>query len=95
MDALKSDPGYCKVKGIEKVPDESTFRQLLAKFEQANVHQLQQVNQSLLELKAKIDGYREVWIDIDDTVITLFGNQEGGEVGYNPRYHSRPAVLQS
>ncbi len=91
MDALKSDPGYCKIKGIEKVPDESTFRQLLAKFEQENISQLQQVNQSLLALKANIEGCREVWLDIDDTVITLFGNQEGGEVGYNPRYNGRPS----
>jgi hypothetical protein len=91
MDALKSDPGYCKIKGIEKVPDESTFRQLLARFEQENISQLQQINQSLLALKANIEGCREVWLDIDDTVITLFGNQEGGEVGYNPRYHGRPS----
>ncbi|MEG3068930.1 MAG: hypothetical protein RQM95_12220 [Syntrophaceticus schinkii] len=27
-----------------------------------------------------------------DTVITLHGNQEGGEVGYNPRYHGRPSI---
>jgi hypothetical protein len=91
MDALKTDPGYCKIKGVEKIPDESTFRHLLAKFEQENISQLQQVNQSLLALKASIEGCREVWLDIDDTVITLFGNQEGGEVGYNPRYHGRPS----
>ncbi len=34
---------------------------------------------------------REVWLDIDDTVITLFGNQEGAVVGYNPRYRGRPS----
>lgn len=25
----------------------------------------------------------------DDTIITVFGGQEGSEVGYNPRYHGR------
>ena len=60
MDALKSDPGYCKIKGIEKVADESTFHQFLTKFEQENISQLQKTNQSLLVLKANIDGCREV-----------------------------------
>jgi hypothetical protein len=34
---------------------------------------------------------RLVWIDIDDTVIKLFGEQEGATNGYNPRYHGRPS----
>lgn len=33
----------------------------------------------------------EVWLDYDDTVITLFGGQTDGEVGYNPRYKGRPS----
>jgi hypothetical protein len=49
------------------------------------------INQALLELKARTEPPREVWLDIDDTVITLFGNQEGAEAGYNPRYRRRPS----
>jgi hypothetical protein len=33
----------------------------------------------------------DVTLDFDDTVITLHANQEGGEVGYNPRYRGRPS----
>lgn len=34
-------------------------------------------------------GYRNMTLDVDSTVITRFGEQEGAEVGYNPRYKGR------
>jgi hypothetical protein len=27
--------------------------------------------------------------DLDSTVVTVFGNQEGAAVGYNPRYRGK------
>ncbi len=30
-------------------------------------------------------------LDFDDTVCTVFGNQEGSANGYNPRYKGRPS----
>ena len=40
-------------------------------------------------MKADMEEPREIWLDCDDTVITVFGAQEGAEKGYNPRYHGR------
>lgn len=34
-------------------------------------------------------GYRNMTLDVDSTVITRFGDQQGAEVGYNPRYKGR------
>jgi len=51
--------------------------------------QLSQVNNALLSLKAKSDKPREVWLDIDDSVLTVFGKQQGASKGYNLRYHKR------
>jgi len=34
-------------------------------------------------------GYKHLTLDVDSTVITRFGDQEGAEVGYNPRYKGR------
>ncbi len=34
-------------------------------------------------------GYRNMTLDVDSTVITRFGDQEGAELGYNPRYKGR------
>ncbi|EXX86703.1 transposase [Paenibacillus darwinianus] len=91
MNALQVDPGYQIVKEIERFPDESTFRGLLKSMTWSQLIQLVAINQELLRRKARLEGKRLVWIDIDDTVITLFGEQEGATNGYNPRYHGRPS----
>jgi len=89
MEALKHDPGYQRLKGVDRVADERTLRGLLSQFTPEWVEQLRQVNEAVLDLKADLDAPREVWLDFDDTVITVFGNQEGSTVGYNPHYHGR------
>lgn len=91
MNALQSDPGYQIVKEIERFPEESTFRGLLKNMTWSHLIQLVAINQELLRRKARLEGKRLVWIDVDDTVITLFGEQEGAANGYNPRYHGRPS----
>jgi len=40
---------------------------------------------SLLTKKARLDGPREVWISIDNTVSVLHGKQQKGSSGYNPK----------
>ena len=89
MRALKNDPGYQKTKQIEKVADESTLRNLLNKFTQETLQQLETINKRILIGKWAAEKPREVWIDFDDTVITVFGEQEDSAVGYNPRYPGR------
>jgi hypothetical protein len=91
MDALQSDPGYQTIKAIDRFPDESTFRLFLKKLNESHLIQLIAINKEILHRKAKLEPKRLVWIDIDDTVITLFGEQEGAVNGYNPRYHGRPS----
>ena len=90
MEALQKDPGYQKIKDVLKVADESTLRYFLDRLsEQKGSEQLARLNQSILSLKAQCDSPREVWLDIDDSVITVFGQQKGSEIGYNPRYRGR------
>lgn len=92
MNALQTDPGYQKIKEVTQVADESTLRSFLSIIcEQNALDQLSQVNNALLSLKARSDEPREVWLDIDDSVLTVFGKQEGAKTGYNPRYHGRPS----
>ena len=92
IEALQFDPGYQIVKGLDRFPDESTFRKFLSELDAEHLSQLIAVNRALLHQKARGEETRLIWIDIDDTVITLFGEQEGGAVGYNPRYHGRPSL---
>ena len=91
MEGLKYDPGYKKVKGIEQFPSEGRFRDLMDRVQEAHIKELLEIIQKIIELKSCWDGAREVWLDHDDSVITLFGNQTEGEVGYNPRYKGRPS----
>jgi len=92
MNILQNDPGCQKIKEVTQIPDESTLRNFLSLLcEQKVLDQLPLVNQNLLALKFKSDKPREVWLDIDDSVLTVFGKQNGSEVGYNPRYHGRPS----
>ena len=39
---------------------------------------------------SKIGAVRSIWIDVDSTVKTVFGHQEGAAKGYNP--HKRGAL---
>ena len=90
MNTLQTDPGYQTIKEVTQVADESTLRNFLSLIcEQKALEQMPLVNQELLSLKARSDKPREVWLDIDDSVITVFGKQEGAKKGYNPRYHGR------
>lgn len=91
MERLKYDPGYKKVKGIEEYPSEGRFRDLMGRFKELNIKELLEINRELIDLKSRWEGTREVWFDHDDSVITLFGKQTNGEVGYNPRYKGRPS----
>lgn len=89
MNALKSDLGYQKLKDIDRVPDERTYRYLIEKLSAEDIQKLKAVNQAILQLKADMEKPREIWLDCDDSVITVFGTQKGAEKGYNPRYHGR------
>ena len=88
-ECLRFDPGYKDLKGINRFPSEKVFRDFLGSFTNEHLQELCEINRSLIQLRSQWTGPREVWFDIDGTVITIFGEQEGGEVRYNPRYKGR------
>jgi len=90
---LRYDPGYLKIKGdLEDFPDETGFRRLFKAMKPESLEELRCINRKLMEMRSKTKEPTEIWMDCDDTVVTLHGSQEGGEVGYNPRYHGRPSI---
>ena len=56
--------------------------------------ELRSINKQILDLKSQTEDVREVCINFDDTVVTIFGNQEGCGIGYNPRYNGRPSFKE-
>jgi len=90
-EALRFDPGYKDVKGIDRFPSEKVFRNFFSIFELEHLEELCEINRRLLELRSSWEEPKEVWFDIDSTTITLFGEQQGGQIRYNARYHGRPS----
>lgn len=91
---LANDVGYKKIKEVDRLPSEKVCKDILKSLPQEALLELRNINKQILELKSKTEGAREVCINIDDTVITIFGNQEGAGIGYNPRYKGRPSFKE-
>lgn len=45
-------------------------------------------------MQSQYEKPREVMLDFDDTVCTVFGSQEGSANGYNPRYKGRASFKE-
>jgi hypothetical protein len=95
---------FCRVMGLEgsiarrvrldRLPTAQALRDFMEGFTEANVKELLAVNRDVLS--AATSGGREpltVSFLSDDTVITVYGRQEGAEVGYNPRKKGRRSYL--
>ena len=86
--ALRCDPVNPPLLGMRKVLSEDSVRRGVAKIEEAK---------GLPWLQNHLDYcttplLSEPWIlDMDSTVKTLYGHQEGAEVGYNPHKPGRPS----
>jgi hypothetical protein len=52
--------------------------------------ELRRVNDRLLQFLIHLPSHRSrLILDLDSTVVTSFGHQEGASVGYNPRYRGK------
>ena len=93
MEALRKDQAYMSIYG-GKSPSEKVCRDTLALLPQDAADTLREINKKLLAMQTRTEGVREVAADFDDSVITVFGNQERSNVGYNPKYHGRPSYKE-
>lgn len=90
MDDLEYDPLLQLKLGLDKLPQHCTFYRTLERFNtKERVAGLQPVNRHVLA--RIIPENSSVTLDIDTTVETTHGRQEGTAIGYNPRYHGRPS----
>jgi len=84
---IRNDEVINKIFGWEKgMGSQSTFGRFFRRFDfDDNDIYMQKFNKKWFE---KVDIEKHT-IDIDSSVITRYGNQEGVEVGYNPKRHGR------
>ena len=88
-----NDLFLCHAAGWRRIQDETSFGRILCTFRQKNINEMETLNHRIrasIWRKALRFGSSVVWvlprfvIDVDSTVKTVYGNQEGASVGYNP-----------
>jgi hypothetical protein len=87
---LHSDETFQYLTGLQSFPDPQTLRRFLLNAPADLREQLHRANDRLLQGFIHLPRHRSRLIfDLDSTVLTVFGHQEGAEVGYNPRYRGK------
>ncbi len=87
---LHSDETFQYLAGLQSFPDPQTLRRFLLNAPADLREQLHRANDRLLQGFIHLPKHRSRLIfDLDSTVLTVFGHQEGAEVGYNPRYRGK------
>jgi hypothetical protein len=87
---LRSDGTFQYLAGLPSYPHPESLRRFLLQAEPDFREQLHRVNDYLLQRFIHQPYHRSrLILDLDSTVITVFGRQEGAAVGYNPRYRGK------
>lgn len=86
---LNQDAILKKKLGISDYPDPETFRDELGRYTPENIGELFVVNRRLIDVLCRLVKAREVDLHFDSKVITVYGDQEGAEKGYNPHKDGR------
>ena len=84
---LRSNGTFQYLTGLQSFPDPQTLRRFLIQAPDSFLKQLHRVNDRLLQSFIHLPDHRSrLILDLDSSVVTVFGRQENAEVGYNPRY---------
>jgi hypothetical protein len=87
--ALNQDVVLKRKLGLSDYPDPETFRDELARYAPENIEELFLVNRRIIDVLCRLVKAREVDLHFDAKVITVYGDQEGAAVGYNPHKNGR------
>ena len=87
---LRANGTFQYLTGLPSYPDPQTLRRFLLQAPPDFREQLHRFNDRLLHRFIHQPAHRSrLILDLDSTVVTVFGRQEGAEVGYNPRYRGK------
>jgi Transposase DDE domain group 1 len=87
---LRFDSTFQYLTGLPSFPDPQSLRRFLARAPANYREQLRRVNDQLQRGFVHWPEHRSrLILDLDSTVVTVFGHQEQAEVGYNPRYRGK------
>ena len=87
---LRSNGTFQYLTGLQSFPDPQTLRRFLLQAPDSFLRQMHRANDRLLQNFIHLPSHRSrLILDLDSTVVTVFGRQEKAEVGYNPRYRGK------
>lgn len=87
---LRNNGTFQYLTGLPGYPDPQTLRRFLLQAPPEFREQLHRLNDRLLQRFIHEPEHRSrLILDVDSTVVTVFGYQEGAAVGYNPRYRGK------
>ena len=87
---LRANGTFQYLTGLPSFPDPQTLRRFLRRDPLRFWEQLHRANDRVLQEFIHRPKHRSRLIfDLDSTVVTVFGKQDGAEVGYNPRYRGK------
>jgi len=87
---LRDNGTFQYLTGLPRYPDPQSLRRFLLQAPPEFREQLHRFNNRLLQQFIHWPNHRSrLILDLDSTVVTVFGRQEGAEVGYNPRYRGK------
>ncbi len=87
---LRGNGTFQYLTGLPSYPDPQSLRRFLLQAPPEFREQLHRFNDRLLQRFIHQPEHRSrLILDLDSTVVTVFGRQEGTAVGYNPRYRGK------
>jgi hypothetical protein len=87
---LRSNGTFQYLTGLPSYPDPQSLRRFLLQAAPEFREQLHRLNDRLLQQFIHWPDHRSrLILDLDSTVVTVFGRQQGAAVGYNPRYRGK------
>ncbi|MFZ1978062.1 MAG: transposase, partial [Bacteroidota bacterium] len=91
-DLLKHNGVFQYLVGLPAYPNPTTLRRFLQRLSPNGVMKLRSVHSQLLKMMLqKPYPAKNMILDMDSTVLTLYGKQELALIGYNPTKHGRPS----
>ncbi len=89
---LRRNGVFQVLTGLPAYPNSTSLRRFLRRFALQGLPKLRRLHKHLLaQLCQRPKSLRRVLLDLDSTVLTLYGHQEHSRVGYNPRKRGRPS----
>jgi len=85
-EVTRHDQALGKIFGWKRTPGQDTYKRFFSKFTQATNYRVSDYFYSWLFDNVKFNNFT---LDVDSSVITRYGNQEGSKKGYNPHKPGR------